>query len=189
MARSSKTGGKASAAKTGKARSVKGRKPAKTKRAATPTTNRHKRSPASVSGKELKEARKQQAATAEILKIIASSPSDANPVFEAIATSAKRLIGGFSAAVFRFVADVGCLEAFTPIRPATDEAWKASFPRRLSDFPPFKWVSGGEAAQVADIESMPDIRDLSRLRGGFRSLLVMPLMSNGVPIGLVSVTR
>ncbi len=138
---------------------------------------------------ETREALERQTATAEILKVIASSPSDVQPVFEAIATSAKRLIGGFSAAVFRFLADVGYLAAFTPIHPAADEAWKASFPRRLSDFPPFKWVRDGEAAQVADTETMPDIRDLSRLRGGFRSVLVTPLMSNGASIGLISVTR
>ena len=41
-------------------------------------------------------------ATAEILKVIASSPSDTTPVFEAIAGSAKRLLDAFSAAVFRF---------------------------------------------------------------------------------------
>src|SRR6266849_2058590 len=137
---------------------------------------------------ETKEALERQTATAEILKVIASSPSDVQPVFEAIATSAKRLIGGFSAAVFRFVDDVGHLAAFTPTRPAADEVWKASFPRRLSDFPPFEWVRGGEAAQIPDIEASPDVRDLGRLRG-FRSVLVTPLMSNGIPIGMVSVTR
>ncbi len=124
---------------------------------------------------ETKEALERQTATSEILRVIASSPSDVQPVFEAIAASAKRLIGGFSAAVFRFVADMGYLAAFTPIHPAADEAWKASFPRRLSDFPPFKWVRDGETAQVVDTETMPDIRDLSRLRGGFRSVLVTPL--------------
>ncbi|MGB6397680.1 MAG: GAF domain-containing protein, partial [Bradyrhizobium sp.] len=137
---------------------------------------------------ELRAAREQQAATADILKVIASSPSDVQPVFDAIATSAKRLIGGFSAAVFRFVDDVGHLAAFTPTRPAADETWKASFPRRLSDFPPFEWVRGGEAAQIPDTEALPDVRDLGRLRG-FRSVLVTPLMSGGVVIGLVSVSR
>ena len=138
---------------------------------------------------ETREALEQQTATADILKVIARSPSDVQPVFEAIATSAKRLIGGFSAAVFRFVADVGYLAAFTTTDPAADETWKASFPRRLSDFPPFEWVRDGKAAQIADTETMPDVRDLARLRGGFRSVLVTPLMSNGASIGLVSVTR
>src|SRR5947208_4894219 len=137
---------------------------------------------------ETREALERQTATSDILKVIASSPSDVQPVFEAIANSAKRLIGGFSAAVFRFVDDVGHLAAFTPTRPAEDEVWKASFPRRLSDFPPFEWVRGGEAAQIPDVEASPDVRDLGRLRG-FRSVLVTPLMSSGVVIGMVSVTR
>jgi hypothetical protein len=93
MARPSRTGGKTSAAKTRKASSPKDRKPGKTKRRTAPTAIRSKHSPVSGLGKELKEAREQQAATSEILKVIASSPSDVQPVFEVIVKLAPLVPG------------------------------------------------------------------------------------------------
>src|SRR5207302_8179445 len=61
-------------------------------------------------------------------------------------------------------------------------------PRPLAEFPPFELVREGEAAQVIDTELEPGIRDIARLRG-YRSMLFAPLMSNGVPIGQIGVTR
>ena len=127
MARPSRTGGKTSAAKTRKASPAKGRKTAKTKRRIAPAATRAKRRSLSGPRQDLKEAREQQAATAEILKVIASSPSDVQPVFEAIASSANRLIGGFSTAVMRYDGDAVHLAAFTPTDEAGDEALKAFF--------------------------------------------------------------
>src|SRR6202022_268727 len=140
---------------------------------------------------ETKEALERQTATADILKVIASSPSDVQPVFEAIAASANRLIGGFSTAVFRFVDGVSHLAAFTPTHPAADEVLKASFPRPLAEFfQPYELALKGEAVQIADTEATSDarIKDIARARG-FRGMLFSPLMSNGEPIGLISVTR
>ena len=73
---------------------------------------------------ETKEALERQTATADILKVIASSPSDVQPVFEAIATSSNRLIGGFrvpSSCHRR----IDHLVAFTPTNPESDAALKA----------------------------------------------------------------
>ena len=54
------------------------------------------------------------------MKVIASSPDEVQPVFEAIANSANRLLGGFSTAVFRFANETVYLAAFTPVNPAAD---------------------------------------------------------------------
>ena len=140
---------------------------------------------------ETKELLERQTATADILKVIASSPSDVQPVFEAIAATANRLIGGFSTAVLRFIGDELHLAAFTPTNAAADEALKASFPRPVAEFPPFMLVRGGKTIEFTDTES-PDVpplnRELARLRG-YRSMLFTPLMNGETPIGLISVTR
>jgi two-component system NtrC family sensor kinase len=140
---------------------------------------------------ETREALERQTATADILKVIASSPSDVQPVFDAIAESSKRLIGGFSATVVRFVGDMLQLVALTPTNAAADEALKATFPVPLAQFPPFLLVRDGEAVQFTDTESedVPPLnRQLARQRG-YRSMVFTPLMSNGTPIGMISVTR
>ena len=141
---------------------------------------------------ETQQALERQTATAEILKVIASSPSDVQPVFEAIATTANRLLGGISTTVWRFVDRTMFLVAFTRTNPAADEALQASFPRPLADMPPFLPVLDGRTQQIADIEAPSGVpallRDLGRLRG-FRSILFTPLMSNGAAIGMISVTR
>jgi two-component system, NtrC family, sensor kinase len=140
---------------------------------------------------ETREALERQTATADILKVIASSPSDVQPVFEAIATSANKLIGGFSTAVMRFAGDTLHLAAFTPTNAKADEYLKALFPQPLAEFPPFMLVRDGETVQFTDTESeeVPPLnRELARLRG-YRSMLFTPLMSDGSPIGIISVTR
>ncbi len=138
---------------------------------------------------ETREALERQTATADILKVIASSPSDVQPVFEAIAASANRLIGGFSSTVFRFIDGIAYLKAFTPTTPAADEILKATFPRPVADFPPFQMAQAGEVTQIPDTEALSDeILAISRARG-FRSMLFAPLMNDGVSIGFIAVTR
>jgi GAF domain-containing protein len=190
MARPSKTGGKTSKAKARNASPAKGRKTAKTKRRIAPAVVRVARRSVSGSSKDLKEARAQQAATAEILKVIASSPSDVQPVFEAIAASANRLLGGFSTAVSRFIDGMVHLAAFTPVNPTADAVLRSTFPAPTAVLPAFVLAARGEPAQIADTEALADERllEISRARG-YRSVLFVPLMNGGLPIGMISVAR
>src|SRR5882757_2808833 len=139
---------------------------------------------------ETQEALERQTATAEILKVIASSPSDTTPVFEAIANSAKRLLGGFSTAVFRLLDGKVHLAAFTPTNPAADEALKADFPQPVENFEAFRLAQHGEPIAIPDTEevSHAPLREIARLHG-FRSMLWVPMVNGGVTIGIISVTR
>ena len=83
---------------------------------------------------ETREALERQTATADILKVIASSPDDVQPVFEAIAERSNRLADGLATAVYRLADDTVHLMAFTPISPAADAALRAAFPAPLSQF-------------------------------------------------------
>jgi signal transduction histidine kinase len=189
MARPSRTGGKKSEAKARNASLAKGRKTTKTKRRIAPAATRVKRRSTSDPSKDLKEAREQQAATAEILKVIARSPDDVQPVFEAIVASANRLVAGYATVVFRFVDGYGHLAAFTRINPDADEKLKAAFPRPIADVRMFRRARAGEVSQINDTEKADArLRDIARARG-FRSILYVPLKSKETSIGLIATNR
>jgi GAF domain-containing protein/DNA-binding response OmpR family regulator len=142
--------------------------------------------------RETTEALERQTATAEILKVIAGSPDDVQPVFDAIAGNAKRLLGGFSTMVARIVDDALHLVALTPTTPEGDAALRASFPWRLDEFGVGDRVRGGEVVQIVDApvqEDVPEVmRDVARSRG-WRSAVFCPLKRDDTSIGMISVTR
>ena len=138
---------------------------------------------------ETAQALERQTATADILKVIASSPSDVQPVFEAIATSANRLIGGFSSTVFLFSDGMAHLKAFTPTTRDADEVLTSAFPRSVTDVAPFQMTEAGEAVQIPDTEAPTyQLGEIARARG-YRSMLFTPLMNKGTSIGFIAVTR
>ena len=139
---------------------------------------------------ETREALERQTATADILKVIASSPDDVQPVFEAIASSANRLLGGHSTAVQRVVDGALELAAFTPVNPEADAVLKSRYPMPVGNVPFFETLAGGEPYQELDMEvvASEEIKRLARARG-YRSLLLVPLMNAGQMIGIISVSR
>ena len=144
---------------------------------------------------ELREAREQQRATAEILKVISSSPTDVQPVFDAIVRSAAELIGGYSAVVTRIVDHTLHLAALTTTSESGDAILRSWFPMSTSQGRGLFGEVIRTKAPIccSDTETEPDavlsgLRELARTRG-FRSVVTVPLIREREVIGTISVTR
>src|SRR5262249_27802259 len=79
--------------------------------------------------RELSESLEQQTATSDILRVISSSPTDVQPIFDAIVRSASRLCGGEYAIVTRFDGELLHLAAQHNPRPGTADATANFFPQ------------------------------------------------------------
>ena len=83
------------------------------------------------SNSELRGALEQQTATSDILGVISRSPTDAQPVFDAILASAVRLLGAYSGVLTRIAGDQIVLAALTSSDDAGDAATRALFSQAL----------------------------------------------------------
>lgn len=139
---------------------------------------------------ETQQALERQTATAEILKVIAGSPSDVQPVFDAIAASARRVVKGFSAVVTRVVGEEIHLAAFTAGSDAGRLALTQMYPQPLSSsLAAAQVVRTGQLFLQSDTEADTGVtKELARARG-FRSLLSVPMLHDGKAIGTINVTR
>jgi two-component system NtrC family sensor kinase len=142
--------------------------------------------------RELSEAREQQNATAEILRVIRGSPADVQPVFETIVRSAVSLCGSLYANVFRFDGEllhfVASYNGGVPRRNWRHnlELIKTKYPMR----PDSSQVVGRvvltkSVVRLDDALVDPDYDQ--RLRGaiGFRRLLGVPMLRGGEPLGVI----
>src|SRR3954447_11522103 len=132
----------------------------------------------------------QQTATAEVLQVINSSPSDLAPVFDAIVTGATKLCEAEFSAVARF--DDGLLHLVSVSNLSSQEAedFHALFPRE----PGRHFVIGRafvdcRTTQIADVLDDPGYdqrtREALQTTTGYRTLLGIPMLRDGVPIGAI----
>ncbi len=143
--------------------------------------------------RDLTQALDQQTATADVLAVIGTSPTDVQPVFDAIVESARRLLGGFSSGVFLVVGDELHLVALTSTTPSGDAALSRNFPRPLSAY-----STAGEVIRtrtrvvLTDIETdarVPEDYRRNMRERGFRSGVWVPMLREGQAIGAIGVTR
>ena len=142
---------------------------------------------------ETKEALERQTATAEILRVIASSPMDVQPVLDAIAERAAILCGAPNANVLLKDGDVlRTLAGFhrdiggeLPGRTSTSALRRGSVNGRA--FLDCKVVHHADVLPLLDTE-YPESRDLVQ-RFGIRSHLVVPLVRKGDALGTISIWR
>jgi len=141
---------------------------------------------------ETKEALERQTATTEILKVIASSPDDVQPVFEAIVASAMRLMKGATAHVTRLEGGTLHLLAYSQTDAAGAAALKRVYPRNVAGTDVAEVLETRVPRVISDAEMDPhieeEVRAAMRARG-VRGSVVVPLVSKGDSVGTLVVNR
>src|SRR5262249_48626943 len=136
--------------------------------------------------RELAEATEQQTATTEILRVIASSPTDLQPVLDVVAENAARLCDADDALILRVEADVLRLTASYGPLPTSQTR---PISRQLVSG---RAVIDRQTIHVHDIAVAEDEFPYTRTLGiprGIRTFLATPLLCKGVPIGAIVIRR
>jgi PAS domain S-box-containing protein len=140
--------------------------------------------------RDLTETLEQQTATSEILRVISSSPTDVQPVFDTIAQSAMRLCHGAYSVIGKYDGQLLHLVAHAHVRVEGVETLERMFPMR-----PSRGTTTGRAildrsvVHVSDVLEDPDYARPVALAIQNRSTLAIPMLRDGEPIGTISVGR
>jgi len=139
---------------------------------------------------DLSEALDQQTATSEILRVISSSPTDIQPVFDAIARNAVALCGGIRALVLRFDGTMLHIAGHHNIDPGgVEQIWRA-FPRHASrDYPPDQALLDRSVVHVPDLQAATEFGASTARQRGVGSMLAVPLLRDQEAVGVISLAR
>ena len=141
--------------------------------------------------RELDDALQQQVATSEVLSIIRQSPTDAQPVFDAIVQSASRLCGAIFGVLYLCDDDrlrIVATNNFTPSAAThLNQLQQQKRPERSH--------LGGRAVLDRKIVHVPDVLEDPEyshelaLAGGWRAVLAVPLLRDGLALGALTAAK
>ncbi len=142
--------------------------------------------------RQVTEALDQQTATSEVLRAIAHTQADVQPVFDTIVRSAARLCRAIIAAVHLTDGRMLYHQANYGSSPEALAAQRALYPRPLAmDSAPGVAILTRSLVHVPDIEepaTLEFVRETGRLHG-FQSLAAVPMLREGEAMGVIIVTR
>jgi GAF domain-containing protein/anti-sigma regulatory factor (Ser/Thr protein kinase) len=138
----------------------------------------------------LAEGLERQTATSEILRVISSSPTDVQPVFDTIVRNAARLSDAAFSALMRLDGGMLSLDAVHGMTEAELDTVRPAWPRPLG-----RDSAGGRAIlgrQVVHIEDAGRDAEYSVVQApalGFGTVMAVPLLRRGAAIGAISQWR
>src|SRR6266571_2618166 len=137
--------------------------------------------------RELAEAHSREAAAAEIIRVIAGSPTSVEPIFEAIAAAATRLCEADLSVLFRFDGELIHFAAQHGSTSDEIEATRRSFPQPPSHSSvTARAILAGSVVQIVDVSQDPELEDALRI---FRTVLSVPMIRHRQPIGAITMSR
>jgi signal transduction histidine kinase len=142
---------------------------------------------------ELQETLDQQTATSDILRVISSSPTDVQPVFEAIARSGLRLFDNANIWVVLREGDSIKAAAISEQDPKRIALWRAAFPTPVThDFLNASAIIDKAIVDIPDVDALP--RPLKPgtanfAATGYKAITITPMMSGAEAIGAIGVAR